>query len=192
MAKEPGRLCQFCAKIQIRIFAASPCRSSTPAAKVFHFLILANGSSPSPKRLSCCCFWLLFHSVYPFVYKCMCVCVGVCLCVCIGKAWKKTRARAFHHRHNLNSNINNLKWFVFFIRLAMVKAFPPAVFFFPHPHPVAVFLCATFPTPLPLSHGFPAKGSNPPGSPQLSVCLFFYLITSQGARAHNTALIYFN
>lgn len=31
------------------------------------------------------------------------------LCVCVRKA-----ARAFHHRHNLNSNINNLKWFVFF------------------------------------------------------------------------------
>jgi len=151
--KEAAPLCQFVwkSKSSPRVLAANPCRSSTPAAKVFHFLIPPNASSPSPRRLCCCCFWPLFHLVYPFVSW---LCVWVYGCACLyRKSKRKTRARAFHHRHNLNSNINNLKWFVFFIRLAMVKAHPPAGSFLPlphphpHPHPVAVFLFATFPPP---------------------------------------------
>lgn len=93
------------------------CQSSIPrlpqkalinalAAKVFHFVIPSVRLEAFPFAwrqfllfcssylcCCCCCFWL--------------VCVWVCVC-------RRKAARAFHHRHNLNSNINNLKWFVFF------------------------------------------------------------------------------
>lgn len=67
------------------------------AGKVFHFVIPPARLEAFPFALRQ--FVLLFLA---FILHSLCICV--CVCVSVRKA-----ARAFHHRHNLNSNINNLK-----------------------------------------------------------------------------------
>lgn len=76
------------------------------AGKVFHFVIPPARLEAFPFALRH--FVLLFLA---FILHSLSTSLSpfFSLCVCVRKA-----ARAFHHRHNLNSNINNLKWFVFF------------------------------------------------------------------------------
>lgn len=113
----------------LRISLCSVCcrRSTAPpprkalinalAGKVFHFVI-------PPARLEAFPFALRQFVLLFLAFILHSLCVYVYVCVCVRKA-----ARAFHHRHNLNSNINNLKWFVFFSIL--LPATTVTVYLFP-------------------------------------------------------------